>query len=86
MEMEKTDSVWTVKYPKGRKSLAVDYDTYNLLQELCEIERRSKIDQLRFLIEKHDVWASPSKTMQKHLEISSKSQFGIRNVDTERKH
>mgnify|MGYP003112574423 CR=1 FL=1 len=51
MEMEKTDSVWTVKYPKGRKSLAVDYDTYNLLQELCEIEHRSKIDQLRFLIE-----------------------------------
>jgi len=40
-----------VKYPKGRKSLAVDVDTYNLLQEICAIERRSKIDQLKVLIE-----------------------------------
>ena len=39
------------KYPKGRKSLAVDYDTYNLLQELCHTEHRSIIDQLKFLIE-----------------------------------
>ena len=44
-----------VKYPKGRKSLAVDFDTYNLLQDICRIERRSKIDQLRVLIEnKHN--------------------------------
>jgi hypothetical protein len=40
-----------VKYPKGRKSLAVDVDTYNLLQEICVVERRSKIDQLKVLIE-----------------------------------
>tara|TARA_B100001059_G_C17420194_1_gene372784 strand:- start:140 stop:316 length:177 start_codon:yes stop_codon:yes gene_type:complete len=40
-----------LKYPKGRKSLAVDYDTYNQLQELCHVEHRSIIDQLRFLIE-----------------------------------
>ena len=40
-----------VKYPKGRKSLAVDVDTYNLLQEICIVERRSKIDQLKVLIE-----------------------------------
>tara|TARA_R100000306_G_scaffold61268_1_gene63354 strand:- start:42 stop:227 length:186 start_codon:yes stop_codon:yes gene_type:complete len=40
-----------VKYPKGRKSLAVDVDTYNLLQDICNNERRSKIDQLKILIE-----------------------------------
>ena len=63
MEMEKTDSVWTVKYPKGRKSLVVDYDTYNLLQELCEIERISKIDQLRFLIENRHEQLSNKKAV-----------------------
>ena len=40
-----------VKYPLGRKSLAVDLDTYNMLQEICDSERRSKIDQLKVLIE-----------------------------------
>jgi hypothetical protein len=45
------DELKEVKYPKGRKSLAVDFDTYNLLQEICAIERRSKIDQLKVLIE-----------------------------------
>ena len=35
-----------------RKSLAVDQETYNLLQELCMQERRSKVDQLRMLIER----------------------------------
>jgi|TARA_R110000796_G_scaffold243424_1_gene365987 hypothetical protein len=42
----------SVKYPKGRKSLAVDVDTYNMLQDICNAERRSKIDQLKVLIEK----------------------------------
>ena len=45
------DELKSVKYPKGRKSLAVDVDTYDLLQDICVIERRSKIDQLRVLIE-----------------------------------
>jgi len=40
-----------VKYPRGRKSLAVDLDTYNMLQEICDVQRRSKIDQLKVLIE-----------------------------------
>ena len=40
-----------VKYPLGRKSLAVDLDTYNMLQEICDVQRRSKIDQLKVLIE-----------------------------------
>jgi len=40
----------TVKYPLGRKSLAVDLDTYNMLQEICDSESRSKIDQLKVLI------------------------------------
>jgi hypothetical protein len=37
---------------KMRKSLAVDVKTYDLLQEICDMERRSKIDQLKVLIEK----------------------------------
>ena len=35
-----------------RKSLAVDPATYNLLQEICNMEHRSKIDQLKVLIQK----------------------------------
>jgi|TARA_R110000824_G_scaffold46631_3_gene133662 hypothetical protein len=38
--------------PKIRKSLALDVHTYNLLQEICNFERRSKIDQLKVLIER----------------------------------
>ena len=37
---------------KTRKSLAVDVKTYELLQDICSKERRSKIDQLKVLIEK----------------------------------
>jgi hypothetical protein len=40
----------SVKYPKGRKSLAVDKDTYDKLQAICDNEMRSKIDQLKVLI------------------------------------
>ncbi len=35
-----------------RKSLAVDPATYDLLQSICEMEHRSKIDQLKVLIQK----------------------------------
>ena len=38
--------------PKIRKSLALDVHTYNLLQDICDLERRSKIDQLKVLIER----------------------------------
>jgi len=38
--------------PKIRKSLALDVHTYNLLQDICNRERRSKIDQLKVLIER----------------------------------
>mgnify|MGYP003625240202 FL=1 len=38
--------------PKIRKSLALDVHTYNLLQDICNKERRSKIDQLKVLIER----------------------------------
>ena len=34
-----------------RKSLAVDEKTYDLLNQICFKERRSKIDQLKILIE-----------------------------------
>jgi|TARA_R110000803_G_scaffold169632_1_gene232658 hypothetical protein len=37
---------------KIRKSLAVDIETYELLQAVCKSESRSKIDQLRVLIGK----------------------------------
>mgnify|MGYP003124378475 CR=1 FL=1 len=40
---------------KKRKSLAVDEQTYDLLNQICFKERRSKIDQLKILIENsHD--------------------------------
>jgi|TARA_E500000318_G_C3509865_1_gene191843 hypothetical protein len=35
-----------------RKSLAVDPSTYDLLCEICATEHRSKIDQLKVLIQK----------------------------------
>ena len=38
--------------PKIRKSLALDVHTYNMLQDICDKERRSKIDQLKVLIER----------------------------------
>jgi hypothetical protein len=50
-ENNKLETIQTVKYPLGRKSLAVDLDTYNMLQEICDVQRRSKIDQLKVLIE-----------------------------------
>jgi len=50
-ENNKLETTQTVKYPLGRKSLAVDLDTYNMLQEICDVQRRSKIDQLKVLIE-----------------------------------
>jgi hypothetical protein len=34
-----------------RKSLAVDQKTYDMLQEVCLHHRRSKIEQLKILIE-----------------------------------
>ena len=40
-----------IKNNKTRKSLAVDVSTYDLLQAICDMERRSKIDQLKVLIE-----------------------------------
>ena len=46
------ETIQNIKYPKGRKTLAVDVDTYNLLQDICNKQRRSKIDQLKILIEK----------------------------------
>ena len=35
-----------------RKSLAVDPSTYDLLCEICSMEHRAKIDQLKVLIQK----------------------------------
>ena len=37
---------------KIRKSLALDVQTYNMLQDICNSERRSKICQLKVLIER----------------------------------
>ena len=46
---------------KIRKSLAVDLKTYQLLSEICASERRSKIEQLKVLIEReHDEISKPS--------------------------
>ena len=35
-----------------RKSLAVDVETFDMLQEICNVERRNKIQQLQILIKK----------------------------------
>ena len=37
---------------KTRKSLALDVRTYNMLQDICNHQERSKIGQLKVLIEK----------------------------------
>ena len=34
-------------YNKGYRTLTVDLKTYELLEELCSIERRKKIDRYR---------------------------------------
>ena len=54
INMYKIDSNMDInsKYPKGRKSLAIDVDTYDMLQSICNSERRTKIDQLKLLIER----------------------------------
>jgi len=36
---------------RQRKSLAVDQKTYDLLEEICFQERRTRIEQLKILIE-----------------------------------
>ena len=35
-----------------RTSLAVDVETFDMLQEICNVERRNKIQQLQILIKK----------------------------------
>jgi hypothetical protein len=35
-----------------RKSLAVDVEKFDMLQEICNVERRNKIQQLQILIKK----------------------------------
>ena len=48
-----SDTIDTRKDGKEiRKSLAVDPATYDLLQQICQMEPRSKIDQLKVLIQK----------------------------------
>ena len=37
---------------KTRRSLALDVRTYNMLQEICNHQERSKIGQLKVLIER----------------------------------
>ena len=53
---------------KTRKSLALDLRTYNLLQEICDAERRSKIDQLKVLIEREHQALSISERRPKWVE------------------
>ena len=53
---------------KTRKSLALDLRTYNLLQEICDAERRSKIDQLKVLIEREHQALSISESRPKWVE------------------
>jgi|TARA_R110000803_G_scaffold79510_4_gene145127 hypothetical protein len=41
----------TTEPSRQRKSLAVDQKTYDMLQEICFEERRTRIEQLKILIE-----------------------------------
>ena len=48
-----SDTIQTKRDGKEiRKTLAVDPATYDLLQQICQMEHRSKIDQLKVLIQK----------------------------------
>ena len=48
-----SDTIDTRKDGKEiRKSLAVDPATYDLLQQICQMEHISKIDQLKVLIQR----------------------------------
>jgi hypothetical protein len=49
---------------KIRKSLALDVHTYNMLQAICDKERRSKIDQLKVLIEREHKALAINETNQ----------------------
>ena len=49
---------------KIRKSLAVDLKTYQLLADICASERRSKIEQLKVLIEKEHARIDQSSLAQ----------------------
>ena len=42
-------------YNKGYRTLTVDLKTYELLEELCSIERRKKIDQIRLMVETNNL-------------------------------
>ena len=48
-----SDTIQTKRDGKEiRKTLAVDPATYDLLQQICQMEHKSKIDQLKVLIQK----------------------------------
>lgn len=49
---------------KIRKSLAVDLKTYQMLQEICNIQRRSKIEQLKVLIEQEHLRLNETKAVE----------------------
>jgi len=38
-------------YNKGYRTLTVDLETYKMLEEICNSERRKKIDQIRLMVE-----------------------------------
>ena len=40
------------KKPINRKSIALDVQTYNMLQDICNYESRSKFGQLQVMIER----------------------------------
>ena len=50
-----------VESQKTRKSLAVDVHTYDMLQDICNRQRRSKIDQLKVLIEREHQLLFPAE-------------------------
>ena len=56
---------------KTRKSLALDVRTYNMLQKICNHRERSKIGQIKVLIEKEHEFifgSGHSERVQAHLD------------------
>tara|TARA_R110000737_G_scaffold202513_1_gene221716 strand:+ start:2521 stop:2733 length:213 start_codon:yes stop_codon:yes gene_type:complete len=49
-EGELVDAIYT-KEPKKRKSLAIDEETYELLRDICHLNRRPIIQELAIIIE-----------------------------------
>lgn len=66
------------KKPINRKSIALDVQICNMLQDICNYERRSKIGQLQVMIEREHSLMLKKKNEKNYLRHSFSSFFRIR--------